>query len=177
MKNKTNEKLALVVAKNLFKLMAYKDEYEVARLHSKPAFNERIKSMFEGDYRVYYHLAPPIFAKKNANGELIKQKMGPLTAIAFKALAPMKVLRATPFDIFGHTQERKAERRLITQYKAYVSEIQEAWRPEKELLAIQIANVPESIKGYGHVKEKKMLAAQNEWEHLMHIWRVEPASP
>ena len=176
-KNKTNEKLALVVAKNLFKLMAYKDEYEVARLHSKPAFNERIKSMFEGDYRVYYHLAPPIFAKKNANGELIKQKMGPLTAIAFKALAPMKVLRATPFDIFGHTQERKAERRLITQYKAYVSEIQEAWRPEKELLAIQIANVPESIKGYGHVKEKKMLAAQNEWEHLMHIWRVEPASP
>jgi len=175
-KNKTNEKLALVVAKNLYKLMAYKDEYEVARLHSKPAFNERIKSMFEGDYKVYYHLAPPIFAKKNANGELIKQKMGPLTAVAFKVLAPMKVLRATPFDIFGRTQERKAERRLIKQYKAYVSEIRESWHPEKELLAIEIANVPESIKGYGHVKEKKMLSAQRQWEHLMHLWRVEPAA-
>lgn len=171
-KERTNEKLALVVAKNLYKLMAYKDEYEVARLHSKSMFNERIKNMFEGDYKVYYHLAPPIFAKKNQKGELIKQKMGPLTLLTFKALYRLKFLRGTCLDIFGGTAERKSERKLIMEYKSYIREIVQDWKAGKETLAIQIANIPESIKGYGHIKEKKMLEARMEWLRLMAKWKI-----
>ena len=166
-KERTNEKFATVVAKNLFKLMAYKDEYEVARLHSKSDFTDRIKNMFEGDYKVYYHLAPPLFAKKNEKGELVKQKMGPLTLLLFKTLKHFKFLRGTPIDIFGKTAERKSERNLIIDYKKYLHSILSDWSEEKEKLAIQIANVPEMIKGYGHVKEKNMHIAKTEWQRLI----------
>ncbi len=171
-KERTNEKFALIVAKNLYKLMSYKDEYEVARLHSKSIFNERIKNMFEGDYKVYYHLAPPIFAKKNQKGELIKQKMGPWTILIFKALYRLKFLRGTFLDIFGGTEERKSERKLISEYKSYIGEIVHGWSADKETLAIQVANIPESIKGYGHVKEKKMLEARKDWLRLMAKWKI-----
>ena len=171
-KERTNEKFATVVAKNLFKLMAYKDEYEVARLHSKSDFTDRINNMFEGDYKVYYHLAPPLFAKKNAKGELVKQKMGPLTLLLFKTLKHFKFLRGTPIDIFGKTAERKSERNLIIDYKKYLHSILSDWSEEKEKLAIQIANVPEMIKGYGHVKEKNMHIAKKEWQRLIGLWQA-----
>ena len=171
-KDKTSEKLATAVAKNLFKLMAYKDEYEVARLHTKPFFTDRIKKMFEGDYKVYYHLAPPIFAAKNEKGELIKQKMGPLTIFAFKGLKHLKFLRGTFLDIFGTTVERKSERKLISEYKSYIVEITEDWSLSKENLAIQIATIPDSIKGYGHVKEEKMLEARKAWLRLIAQWKI-----
>jgi len=171
-RERTSEKLALAVAKNLYKLMAYKDEYEVARLHADAEFNDRIKNMFEGDYKIYYHLAPPIFAKTNEKGELIKQKMGPWTLLAFKVLKRLKFLRGSFLDIFGNTAERKSERKLIAEYKSYIDEVIKDWSPLKEGLAIQIANVPESIKGYGHVKEGKMMEARKDWLRLIARWKI-----
>ena len=105
--------LSEAVARYLFKLMAYKDEYEVARLHTDPAFHQRIADMFEGDFKLNYHLAPPLLAKKNDRGELIKQKYGPAMLTAFKWLAKFRRLRGTRLDVFGYSEERRGERRLI----------------------------------------------------------------
>jgi indolepyruvate ferredoxin oxidoreductase len=169
---KLGEKIGLVVAKNLYKLMAYKDEYEVARLHTQTNFNARIKEMFEGDYTINYHLAPPLLAKKNEKGELIKQKMGPMTHTLFCLLAPLKFLRATPLDLFGKTNERKKERELITTYKAMIKELMDAKNPGKLELALQIANVPESIKGFGHVKERSIELAEERWGKLIEEFKA-----
>ena len=103
--------------------MAYKDEYEVARLHTDPAFLDKIDGMFEGDFKLNYHLAPPLIAKKNAKGELIKQPFGPAMLTAFKLLARLKGLRGGAFDIFGRTEERKTERALIGEYRASIEEV------------------------------------------------------
>jgi indolepyruvate ferredoxin oxidoreductase len=111
------------VARYLFKLMAYKDEYEVARLHTDTAFLEKINGMFEGDFKLNYHMAPPLIAKKNAKGELIKQPFGPAMMTAFKLLARLKGLRGGAFDIFGKTEERKTERALIGEYRASIEEV------------------------------------------------------
>ena len=107
----------MAVARNLFKLMAYKDEYEVARLHTDKAFHERIASQFEGDFKLRVHLAPPLLAKKNAKGELIKQTYGPFMFTAFGWLAKFKGLRGTALDVFGYTEERRTERALIGEYR------------------------------------------------------------
>jgi len=166
------EKIGLIVAKNLYKLMAYKDEYEVARLHTQTNFNIKIKELFEGNYTINYHLAPPLLAKKNERGELIKQKMGPMTHTLFCLIAPLKFLRATPFDLFGKTSERKKERQLIATYKSLIKELMDAKKPGKVELAIQIANVPESIKGFGHVKERSILQAEQRWSKLINEFRA-----
>jgi indolepyruvate ferredoxin oxidoreductase len=168
---KLGEKVGLVVAKNLFKLMAYKDEYEVARLHTQSNFNQRIKDMFEGDYKINYHLAPPILAKRNDKGELIKQKMGPMTKVLFRILAPLKFLRATALDPFGKTQERQQERQLIVTYKSLIQELMNSEGSKNLELIIQIANVPDSIKGFGHVKERSIKLAEIRWSKLMEEWR------
>jgi 8-oxo-dGTP pyrophosphatase MutT (NUDIX family) len=124
------------VARYLFKLMAYKDEYEVARLHTDTAFLDKINGMFEGDFKLNYHMAPPLIAKKNAKGELIKQPFGPAMMTAFKLLARLKGLRGGAFDIFGKTEERKTERALIGEYRASIEEVLRAagliagWRDE-----------------------------------------------
>ncbi|MEY2951976.1 MAG: hypothetical protein RLZZ401_63, partial [Pseudomonadota bacterium] len=108
--------LAEAVARGLFKLMAYKDEYEVARLHSDPAFHARIARQFEGDFKLHYHLAPPLLARRNARGELQKTAFGPAMGVAFKLLARLKGLRGTVLDVFGKTEERRTERALIAEY-------------------------------------------------------------
>ncbi|MDE2457062.1 MAG: indolepyruvate ferredoxin oxidoreductase family protein, partial [Burkholderiales bacterium] len=105
-------RLAEEVARGLFKLMAYKDEYEVARLHTDAAFTDRIASMFEGDYKLVHHLAPPAFAKRNERGELVKRPFGPWMRSAFGVLAKMKGLRGTALDPFGRSEERRSERAL-----------------------------------------------------------------
>ncbi|MBY0235236.1 MAG: indolepyruvate ferredoxin oxidoreductase family protein, partial [Burkholderiaceae bacterium] len=99
--------LSEAVARYLFKLMAYKDEYEVARLHTDKRFTDKVAAQFEGDYKIIHHLAPPLLAKKNEKGELVKQQMGAWIRPAFGVLAKLKGLRGTAFDIFGHTEERK----------------------------------------------------------------------
>jgi hypothetical protein len=114
--------LSEAVARYLFKLMAYKDEYEVARLHTDPAF-QKMPTMFEGDYKIVHHLAPPMLAKRNAKGELVKQAYGPWMRSAFGWLAKLKGLRGGALDLFGNTEERRTERQLITDYEACIDEL------------------------------------------------------
>ena len=163
--------LATAVASNLFKVMAYKDEYEVARLHTQSDFRQRIEQMFEGNYTVNYHLAPPLIAQKNDKGELIKQKFGPAMHAGFQVLATLKFLRGTFLDVFGYTHERQSERALIVQYKAIIEELLKTYSSERHALANEIARVPEQIKGFGHVKEKNLGKAQTQWEKLLGQWR------
>ena len=166
-----NLPLTEAVARNLFKLMAYKDEYEVARLHSDGTFEKKIATMFEGDYKLNYHLAPPLLAKKNDKGELQKQAFGPWMLTSFKLLAKLKGLRGTAFDVFGKSVERKMERTLITDYLSSMAQVIEKLNPENMQtrlpIALDIARIPESIKGYGHVKEKSIATARLKWDSLM----------
>ena len=159
------------VARNLFKLMAYKDEYEVARLHTNTAFLQKIGDMFEGDYTVNYHLAPPIIAKTNEKGELQKQKFGSLMLTGFKLLKHFKVLRGTPLDIFGNTEEREMERALIGEYVASIDEVLAKLNANNHALALEIANLPDAIKGFGHVKARNVVAVRSKWDGLMEKWR------
>ncbi len=163
--------LAETVARYLFKLMAYKDEYEVARLHSDRSFLERVKGMFEGDYKLNYHLAPPIIAQRNAKGELQKQKFGPAMLTGFRLLAKLKGLRGTALDPFGRTDERKTERALIGEYRASIEELLSGLDAGNHALALEIASLPEQIRGYGHVKERNLKAARTRWAELMAKWR------
>ena len=163
--------LSEAVARNLFKLMAYKDEYEVARLHTNTAFLQKIGDMFEGDYTVNYHLAPPIISKTNEKGELQKQKFGPLMLTGFKLLKHFKVLRGTPLDIFGNTEEREMERALIGEYVASIDEVLAKLNANNHALALEIANLPDAIKGFGHVKARNVVAVRSKWDGLMEKWR------
>ena len=163
--------LSEAVARNLFKLMAYKDEYEVARLHTNTAFLQKIGDMFEGDYTVNYHLAPPIISKTNEKGELQKQKFGPLMLTGFKLLKHLKVLRGTPLDIFGNTEEREMERALIGEYVASIDEVLAKLNADNHALALEIANLPDAVKGFGHVKARNVVAVQSKWDGLMEKWR------
>jgi indolepyruvate ferredoxin oxidoreductase len=150
--------------------MAYKDEYEVARLHTDAAFHARINSMFEGDFKLNYHLAPPLLAKKNDKGELQKRQFGPAMGLAFKLLARLKGLRGTPLDIFGRTEERRTERALIGEYRASIGQVLDALNAGNHALALEIACLPEQIKGFGHVKERNLKAARQKWAALMQQW-------
>jgi indolepyruvate ferredoxin oxidoreductase len=169
--------LSEAVARYLFKLMAYKDEYEVARLHTDVAFTAKIGEMFEGEYKVVHHLAPPLIAKRNAKGELVKQPFGPWMRKAFVVLAKLKGLRGTQFDVFGRTQERRTERALIGQYKACIEELLRDLSPGRLSLAAEIARIPEEIRGYGHVKARHLAAARSKWDGLMLQWRAGMVPP
>ena len=163
--------LTELVARYLFKLMAYKDEYEVARLHTDAAFLARVNGMFEGDFKINYHLAPPLIASRNEKGELQKKKFGPAMLTAFRLLARLKGLRGTPLDIFGRTEERRNERALIAEYRASMEEVVAALSASNHGLAMDIAHLPEQIKGYGHVKARNLVAARQHWQALMQKWR------
>jgi indolepyruvate ferredoxin oxidoreductase len=152
--------LSEAVARTLFKLMAYKDEYEVARLYVDRAFSDKIAAMFEGDYSLHFHLAPPLFAKRDAKGHLIKQQFGPWMQYAFRMLAKCKYVRGTVFDLFGYSVERKQERQLIEEYKKMLRGILPILRADNIGKAAVIAAIPEQIRGYGHVKEGYIKAAQ-----------------
>jgi indolepyruvate ferredoxin oxidoreductase len=149
--------LAETFAKSLFKLMAYKDEYEVARLYTDGDFLKKLHAQFEGDFKLEFNLAPPLFAKRDpATGELQKRPYGAWTFQAFKLLAKLKGLRGTAFDIFGHSEERKTERRLIGEYEATMASVIAALDAGNHALSVQIAALPEQIRGFGHVKEKNL---------------------
>ncbi|MFV0681537.1 indolepyruvate ferredoxin oxidoreductase family protein [Ottowia sp.] len=163
--------LSEAVARGLFKLMAYKDEYEVARLHSDPAFIQRIEGMFEGDYTLNFHLAPPMTADRNERGELVKKKYGPGMLRHFRLLARLKGLRGGPLDIFGYADERRTERALIVEYRTCVEGLLKSLNADNHALAVDIARIPEQIKGYGHVKEHHLKAARTRWTELMKQWQ------
>ena len=160
------------VARYLFKLMAYKDEYEVARLHTDPKFLEGIKAQFEGDFKVVHHLAPPMLAKTNDKGELQKRAFGGWVRPAMGLLAKMKGLRGTAFDPFGRTEERKMERQLIADYRATIeSVLAKGLSAERLPVAVDLARIPEDIRGYGHVKERNVKAARLKWDQLTQRWK------
>jgi indolepyruvate ferredoxin oxidoreductase len=178
----SKQALTEAVARYLFKLMAYKDEYEVARLHTDSAFHTKVTAMFEGDFKLNYHLAPPLLAKKNDKGELQKQKFGPWMLVAFKVLARLKGLRGTALDVFGYSEERREERSLIAEYRASVDEIllalgeaTEALDPQRLKAALEIARIPEQIRGFGHVKARHIKAARQNWAAQMAAFR-QPAA-
>jgi indolepyruvate ferredoxin oxidoreductase len=167
--------LTEAVARYLFKLMAYKDEYEVARLHTDPTFHAKISAMFEGDYTLHYHLAPPLLAQKNDKGELQKRQFGPVMLTAFRLLKQLKFLRGTVFDVFGKTEERRQERASIADYRATMDLVLAALaadsNPARYQLALQLARIPEQIKGFGHVKARNLKTAQHNQRLLLAQWR------
>ncbi len=152
--------LSAAVARYAFKLMAYKDEYEVARLYTRGDFQRRVQQQFEGDYQLRFHLAPPLFAKKDANGQPIKREYGPWMFSAFKLLARLKFLRGGKLDVFGYTAERRGERQLIADYLATVNTLLQRLDNDNVGLAAQIASIPEHIRGYGHVKDAHLHEAK-----------------
>jgi indolepyruvate ferredoxin oxidoreductase len=156
--------LAEGVARYLFKLMAYKDEYEVARLYTDTSFVERVRSSFGGDnLRLEFHLAPPMLARRDAvTGEAKKMSFGPWLLKAFAVLAKFKFLRGTPLDPFGYTAERRTERQLVSEYMAGLEEIIEHLTPSNHGVAVALAVLPEKIRGFGHVKARHLVAAKAE---------------
>jgi indolepyruvate ferredoxin oxidoreductase len=159
--------LSQAVARYLFKLMAYKDEYEVARLHTDAAFLNKIDTLFEGDFQIRHHLAPPLLAGKNDAGELQKSAFGPWVRRAFRLLAPLKVLRGTALDVFGYSEERRTERALVVQYRSAIESLLPGLSPSNLKAAEAFARVPEQIRGFGHVKARHLAAARAQWTLLL----------
>ncbi|WP_169544725.1 indolepyruvate ferredoxin oxidoreductase family protein [Sneathiella aquimaris] len=163
-----SSQLTEATARSFFKFMAYKDEYEVARLHTQTGFLEKVDRMMDGDYKVKYHLAPPLFAKKDPEtGHLRKQEFGPATAKLFRFIAKFKGLRGTALDPFGKTQERKMERQLIVDFETTILELIENLNTANHALATEIAALPMQVRGYGHVKEAAVKTYYAETSNLL----------
>jgi indolepyruvate ferredoxin oxidoreductase len=152
--------------------MAYKDEYEVARLYTSGDFMKRIEQQFDGDYKLHFNLAPPMFSKRDANGHLVKQEFGPWIFTAFKVIKLFKFLRGGPLDLFGKTEERRMERQLIVDYARTIEELLPTLDSSNASLAAEIASVPEYIRGFGHVKEAHFAKAKAREAELLAAWRA-----
>lgn len=160
--------LSEAIARSYFKVLAYKDEYEVARLYTDPKFMRKVETMMDGDYHLKFHLAPPLFSKKDPDtGELKKKEYGQYMLKSFGFLSKFKSLRGTPLDIFGYQAERKHERKLITDFEQTVSELLAGLTRENHGLAVEIAALPMQIRGYGHIKEKALTIYEGEHAHLL----------
>jgi indolepyruvate ferredoxin oxidoreductase len=149
--------LAETVARNLHKLMAYKDEYEVARLYTDGTFLRELHQTFEGDVKLQFLMAPPLLARRDPRtGEAQKMAFGPWMLTALRLLASLKRLRGSWADPFGYTAERREERRLINEYESTLREVAATLCPENHTLAVEIADLPTAIRGYGHVKARNL---------------------
>ncbi len=154
--------LAEAVAKGYYKLLAYKDEYEVARLFSSPAFEAALGEQFEARRKLEFHLAPPLLARRDkATGEPRKMRFGPWMLPVFRLLAKGKRLRGTAWDVFGYTAERKLERQMIADYERLLDEIATRLSPATHATAVALAALPLDIKGFGHVKQRNYRIAKN----------------
>ena len=162
--------LSEAVARYFFKLMAYKDEYEVARLYTSGEFRRRVEQQFEGDYTLKFHLAPPLLAKKNAQGQLVKREYGSWVFTAFRVMVKLRGLRGTPLDVFGYSAERRGERRLIADYEKTIAGLFDRLDAGNVDLAAAIASIPEHIRGYGHVKEAHLHKAKAREADLLGEW-------
>ena len=156
------EGLTAAVARYGFKLMAYKDEYEVARLFSGDAFRAQLEEQFEGNYRLEFNLAPPLVSKRHPEtGQARKRVYGPWMMAVFRVLASLRRLRGTPFDIFGRTAERRMERALIEDYFQRMQEVVANLDRNNHGAAVELATVPEFVRGFGHVKERHVAEARS----------------
>ena len=169
---KCGDKLSTAVARNLSKLMAYKDEYEVARLYTDGRFLQQLQQQFEGDFSLSFHLAPPLFGKKNAQGQALKTRYGAWMMTAMRVLARAKVVRGSKLDIFGYSQERRSERQLIALYRDTVLLLLQDLSAERVALAVEIASLPEQLRGYGHVKAAALAQLQNQQQALLTRYRL-----
>lgn len=169
--------LTEAVARGLHKLMAYKDEYEVARLQTDPAFLARLRESFDGAWRPNYYMAPPLFARKDAQGHPLKQRYGAWMLPAMRVLAAFKGLRGTAFDPFGHSEERRGERQLIADYESLVEEVLNGLDASRHALAVELAALPEGIRGFGHVKARNLAEVRTRWQQLLAQWRSGPGTP
>ncbi|MBD9398242.1 indolepyruvate ferredoxin oxidoreductase family protein [Pseudomonas sp. PDM11] len=161
------QRLTEAVARYYFKLLAYKDEYEVARLYSDAAFSEALHGQFQGDFRLQFHLAPSWLSRTDpVTGEPRKRSFGPWMLNAFKVLAKLRVLRGTWLDPFGHSEERKLEQALISEYERSMGQLLDALDAGNYETALAIAELPEQIRGYGHVKEKAVERARAQERQL-----------
>ncbi len=165
--------LADAVARYLFKLMAYKDEYEVARLYTDGSFEKQVASEFDGDnLRFEFHLAPPLLARRDkTTGLPRKMSFGPWMLPVFRLLAKFKRLRGTPLDPFGRSLERRTERKLIADYEAVLDEVLGKLNAENHHLAVGLAVIPEKIRGFGHVKGRHIAAAKADEAALLEQFR------
>lgn len=170
--------LSAAVARYLFKLMAYKDEYEVARLYTDGSFIRQLHEQFEANrIELKFHLAPPFFARKNPeSGYLVKSSYGQWVLVAFRLLSKLKGLRGTPFDPFGYTHERRKERELIVDYESVIDEVISGLALENYAVAIALAEIPEKIRGFGHVKARSVAAAMAGQAALLERFRNENAT-
>jgi indolepyruvate ferredoxin oxidoreductase len=149
--------LATAVARYYFKLLAYKDEYEVARLHSSDEFRRRIEATFEGNYTLHFHLAPPLLTRLDPRtGKVGKREYGPWMMGVFRLLAKLKGLRGTALDVFGYSADRRLERQLIAVYEASIEDLLKKLSVDNHGVAVEIASLPEQIRGYGRVKEEHL---------------------
>jgi indolepyruvate ferredoxin oxidoreductase len=162
-----SEKLTDAVARSLFKLMAYKDEYEVARLHMESGFLDELRREFAGDFKVRYHLAPPLLpSHQDARGRPRKRAFGQWLQTPLKLLARAKFLRGTPFDPFGYSAERRGERELITWYEREIDVMLAKLNAKNLPDLVAIARAPLEIRGYGPVKDAAIPKAKAEVERL-----------
>ncbi|MGH8629256.1 MAG: DUF6537 domain-containing protein, partial [Burkholderiales bacterium] len=165
--------LTEAVARYYFKLLAYKDEYEVARLYTDGSFRRKIEQVFDGGYKLHFHLAPPLLARRDpATGELQKSEYGGWVFAAFMILAKLRFLRGTAMDVFGYTHERRMERQLVKDYEATVELLLAKLSSDNHALAVQIAGIPEEIRGYGHVKERNLQKAKAKEAELLASFRA-----
>lgn len=164
--------LTRAVAAYAYKLMAYKDEYEVARLQTDPEFKQKLDEAFDGNYKLKYHLSPPLFALKDKiTGRPRKYEIGSWIVPLYKVLAKMKGLRGTAVDVFGYTAERKMERGLIQTYEKTIDELIGSLDHDNHSLAVKIASLPDKIRGYGYIKEESVTATNAEFKDLMAHYR------
>ncbi len=160
--------LTKAVARYFFKLMAYKDEYEVARLYSSDDFWQKLNAQFSGDFKLQFNLAPPLLSRRDPNtGHLQKTTFGPWMIKAFALLAKLRWLRGTAFDIFGYTDERRQERQLRDDYEQTMKALLPSLSPATLPTLLALANLPEQIRGFGHVKEANMQKAAAQKAQLL----------
>ncbi|MFV0282125.1 MAG: indolepyruvate ferredoxin oxidoreductase family protein [Rhodoblastus sp.] len=175
-KAKGADGLAEAVADGFFKLMSYKDEYEVARLYANREFHKKLARQFDGDYTLTFHMAPPLLARRNgATGHLEKMKFGPWMMTALRLVAGLKGLRGGVFDIFGRTEERRMERALIEEYEQTMRELLGALSPANHATAVALARLPLSIRGFGHIKEANAKKAVIERQRLLQAFKAPQA--
>ena len=160
--------LTAAVGRGLFKLMAYKDEYEVARLYADPAFLQRLSAQFEGTPRLGFNLAPPLLARRDpATGRLLKREYGPWMLTAMRLLARLKFLRGGALDMFGRTEERRMERALIGEYQAMIERVLAGLTPARLADAVALAASVDQIRGFGHVKHANVTKVREAQAQLL----------
>jgi indolepyruvate ferredoxin oxidoreductase len=160
--------LAEAVARYYFKLLAYKDEYEVARLYTSDEFRRQVDATFEGAYTLRFNLAPPLLSRIDpATGRPQKREYGPWMLRAFRLLARLKGLRGTPLDLFGYGADRRLERQLIADYEARIAEILDRLDAGTHAFAVELASLPEQIRGFGSVKVEQLKKARTREQELL----------